>query len=60
MLANVEKKEETVVDARSYGRFVGAEPEPRPGLRGGHIPGKEKQAYALHYLTVACSKLMVK
>jgi len=28
-----------LVDARSGGRFHGTEPEPRPGLRGGHIPG---------------------
>ncbi len=28
-----------VVDARSPGRFAGTEPEPRPGLRSGHIPG---------------------
>jgi thiosulfate/3-mercaptopyruvate sulfurtransferase len=28
-----------VVDARSAGRFQGTEPEPRPGLRSGHIPG---------------------
>lgn len=28
-----------VVDARSPGRFSGSEPEPRQGLRGGHIPG---------------------
>jgi thiosulfate/3-mercaptopyruvate sulfurtransferase len=28
-----------VVDARSTGRFAGSEPEPRPGLRGGHMPG---------------------
>jgi thiosulfate/3-mercaptopyruvate sulfurtransferase len=28
-----------VVDARSAGRFHGRDPEPRPGLRGGHIPG---------------------
>jgi thiosulfate/3-mercaptopyruvate sulfurtransferase len=28
-----------VLDARSAGRFAGTEPEPRPGLRGGHIPG---------------------
>jgi thiosulfate/3-mercaptopyruvate sulfurtransferase len=28
-----------LVDARSAGRFHGTEPEPRPGLRGGHIPG---------------------
>ncbi len=28
-----------IVDARSPGRFNGSEPEPREGLRGGHIPG---------------------
>lgn len=28
-----------VVDARSAGRFAGREPEPRKGLRAGHIPG---------------------
>ena len=28
-----------VVDARSAGRFVGRDPEPRAGLRGGHMPG---------------------
>ena len=28
-----------IVDARSSGRFVGTAPEPRPGLRGGHMPG---------------------
>jgi thiosulfate/3-mercaptopyruvate sulfurtransferase len=28
-----------VVDARSAGRFAGTEPEPRPGLRPGHMPG---------------------
>lgn len=28
-----------IVDARSAGRFAGTDPEPRPGLRGGHIPG---------------------
>jgi thiosulfate/3-mercaptopyruvate sulfurtransferase len=28
-----------VVDARSAGRFGGTEPEPRAGLRGGHMPG---------------------
>ncbi|KAL3794203.1 hypothetical protein ACHAWO_010207 [Cyclotella atomus] len=27
-----------IVDARSHGRFVGKDPEPRPGLRGGHMP----------------------
>jgi len=28
-----------VLDARSRGRFAGTEPEPRPGMRGGHMPG---------------------
>jgi len=28
-----------VVDARSAGRFAGKEPEPRPGLSSGHMPG---------------------
>jgi thiosulfate/3-mercaptopyruvate sulfurtransferase len=27
-----------VLDARSEGRFLGREPEPRPGLRAGHMP----------------------
>lgn len=30
-----------IVDARSPGRFKGDEPEPRPGLRLGHIPGSK-------------------
>jgi thiosulfate/3-mercaptopyruvate sulfurtransferase len=32
-------REAQIVDMRSAGRFAGIEPEPRPGLRGGHIPG---------------------
>jgi thiosulfate/3-mercaptopyruvate sulfurtransferase len=28
-----------IADARSPGRFAGSEPEPRPGLRSGHMPG---------------------
>lgn len=28
-----------VVDARPAGRFTGDEPEPRPGMRAGHMPG---------------------
>jgi thiosulfate/3-mercaptopyruvate sulfurtransferase len=28
-----------VVDARAAGRFFGREPDPRPGLRPGHMPG---------------------
>ncbi len=39
MLANLKTGREQVVDARSRGRFEGRDPEPRPELRGGHIPG---------------------
>jgi thiosulfate/3-mercaptopyruvate sulfurtransferase len=28
-----------VLDARPVGRFLGRDPEPRPGLRPGHMPG---------------------
>lgn len=35
-----------IVDARSVGRFRGDEPEPRPGLRGGRIPGSKNVPYA--------------
>jgi thiosulfate/3-mercaptopyruvate sulfurtransferase len=31
--------ETQVVDMRSPGRFAGSEPEPRPGLSSGHMPG---------------------
>ncbi|MDD9717278.1 MULTISPECIES: 3-mercaptopyruvate sulfurtransferase [Dinoroseobacter] len=40
--------EPQVVDARSAGRFRGEEPEPRAGLRAGHIPGSKN----LHYATL--------
>jgi thiosulfate/3-mercaptopyruvate sulfurtransferase len=34
-----------LLDARSRGRFEGSEPEPRPGLRGGHVPGARSLPY---------------
>lgn len=34
-----------IVDARSAGRFRGDEPEPREGLRAGHIPGSLNVPY---------------
>jgi thiosulfate/3-mercaptopyruvate sulfurtransferase len=37
--ANLTGRREQLVDARSPGRFAGTEPEPRPGLKAGHIPG---------------------
>ena len=36
----------TILDARGPGRFSGSEPEPRPGLRSGHIPGARNVHYA--------------
>jgi thiosulfate/3-mercaptopyruvate sulfurtransferase len=39
MRANIEARTYQVLDARARGRFEGTEPEPRPGLRSGHIPG---------------------
>ena len=41
MTDNLRSKAEQVVDARSAGRFAGSDPEPRAGLRGGHIPGSK-------------------
>jgi thiosulfate/3-mercaptopyruvate sulfurtransferase len=35
-----------VIDARSQARFRGEAPEPRPGLRAGHIPGSKNLPYA--------------
>ena len=37
--ANLERGTEQIVDMRPSGRFAGVDPEPRAGLRGGHIPG---------------------
>jgi thiosulfate/3-mercaptopyruvate sulfurtransferase len=38
-------KSAQVVDARSAGRFAGRDPEPRPGLRSGHMPGAYNVPY---------------
>ena len=45
MRANLASRVAQVLDARSAGRFAGTEPEPRPGLRGGHIPGSLNLPY---------------
>ncbi|MCR9212577.1 MAG: 3-mercaptopyruvate sulfurtransferase [Proteobacteria bacterium] len=38
VLRNIDSGREQVLDARSAGRFAATDPEPREGLRGGHIP----------------------
>lgn len=45
MRVNLDARCEQVLDARSTGRFVGSEPEPRAGLRGGRIPGSRNLPY---------------
>lgn len=45
MTENLRTKAEQVVDARSAGRFAGTDPEPRAGLRSGHIPGSKNLPY---------------
>ncbi len=46
MLANLTTGGEQVVDMRAAGRFDGSEPEPRPGVRSGHMPGSRNVPYA--------------
>jgi thiosulfate/3-mercaptopyruvate sulfurtransferase len=46
MVENLKSKAEQVLDARPAGRFTGTDPEPRPGLRGGHMPGARNLPHA--------------
>jgi 3-mercaptopyruvate sulfurtransferase SseA len=39
-----------VIDARPAGRFAGVDPEPRPGLPSGHMPG----AKSVPFMQVGC------
>ena len=43
--AHIARQDAQIVDVRSPARFTGAEKEPRPGMRSGHIPG----SCNLHY-----------
>ena len=45
VLGNVRPQAELVLDARAAGRFTGAVPEPRAGMRSGHIPGSASLPY---------------
>ncbi len=46
ILANLSDKSEQVLDARAADRFCGEAPEPREGLRAGHIPGSLNLPYS--------------
>jgi thiosulfate/3-mercaptopyruvate sulfurtransferase len=45
VLANLKSHREIVLDARSADRFFARVPEPRPGVRGGHVPGSRNLPY---------------
>jgi thiosulfate/3-mercaptopyruvate sulfurtransferase len=42
---SMDTQREQLLDARPQGRFAGTEPEPRPGLRAGNIPGSLNLPY---------------
>ena len=46
MRANIDSGAELVLDARAANRFAGTEPEMRPGVQPGHIPGSGNLPYA--------------
>lgn len=46
MTENLRSKAEQVVDARLAGRFTGVDPDPRAGVRPGHIPGSSNIPYS--------------
>jgi thiosulfate/3-mercaptopyruvate sulfurtransferase len=45
LMANLATGREQVIDQRSANRFAGKEPEPRAGVRPGHIPGSVNLPY---------------
>lgn len=47
MKENLKTRKLQVVDARSAARFRGDEPESRPGVRPGHIPGSANLPYSV-------------
>lgn len=46
VLAALDDEATTIVDARGAGRFTGEAPEPRPGMRSGHMPGARSMPYS--------------
>ncbi len=46
VIHHVNARDALIVDARPMGRFAGTDPELRPGLRSGHIPGSINLPYS--------------
>ncbi|WP_371426179.1 3-mercaptopyruvate sulfurtransferase [Tardiphaga sp.] len=47
VVANLDSRKEQLIDARAANRFEGSVPEPRAGIRSGHIPGSRNLPYNL-------------
>lgn len=47
VMQNLNDSKEVVLDARPVDRFDGSTPEPRPEVRGGHIPGSRNLPFNL-------------
>jgi thiosulfate/3-mercaptopyruvate sulfurtransferase len=45
VVANLDAGKEQLIDARAANRFEGTVPEPRAGIRSGHIPGSRNLPY---------------
>jgi thiosulfate/3-mercaptopyruvate sulfurtransferase len=46
VLANIAQPQELLLDARSADRFYARVPEPRAGMRGGHVPGSRSLPFS--------------
>lgn len=47
ILNEIDNKNSLIMDARSHGRFIAKEPEPRESLKGGHIPNSVNLPYTM-------------
>jgi thiosulfate/3-mercaptopyruvate sulfurtransferase len=47
VVANLDSRKEQFIDARAANRFEGSVPEPRAGIRSGHIPASRNLPYNL-------------
>ena len=47
VLTEIDNNDSLIIDARSHGRFIAEEPEPRESLKGGHIPNSVNLPYTI-------------